>query len=137
MVIKKEKMKQRPELRRMFVIMIISAYSFYFSFAGIIPFAGPSLVAYIIGRNKYKNQIHEISKMHFFSSLLISEVVFMIIAYLIYYILSGFYEPKGFWQFIAIALTLNTLSAVIFFYIGDYHAKQRKRRGLIQQLNIY
>ena len=130
-------MKQKSELRKAFVILMIAGHSFFFLAAGMIPIIGPSIVAFITGKNKYKNALHEISKAHFFISLLISELVLFIFSLPIYYILSGFYVPQGYWLFIVFALVVNTISAIIFFFLGDYLAKKRRWQSSKGSLEIY
>jgi hypothetical protein len=116
--------------------MVVAAYSFFFSIAAIVPIAGPSFLAYLTGANKRKNETNGISKIHFLVAMIVSELVLLIISGLIYYILSGFYDPKGFWKIIAIALGLNALLAIIFFYLGNYHAK-KGIKFLSNVFNIY
>ncbi|MHB8903802.1 MAG: hypothetical protein ACYC40_01710 [Patescibacteria group bacterium] len=130
-------MKQQSEFRKRFVIVVVAVYAFFFSLTATIPIIGPSIVAYVVGTKKYKNRINELSKIHFLVSFAISELVLLIASYPIYYILSGFYDPKGYWHIIAIALIINLLSAIIFFYLGDYHAKKKRKWGLIDPQRIY
>ncbi|PKM91735.1 hypothetical protein CVU82_00830 [Candidatus Falkowbacteria bacterium HGW-Falkowbacteria-1] len=102
-----------------FIRMSMSLLSVLVTISNVIPIAGPSVIGYAIGYNRYRwKKYYGIRRKSLISSIIIGEIIFFSIIALITRAAVHFHNPETFWYLILAGFVTNSLFSIIFYFVG-------------------